>query len=240
MPLPSVTTGLQFWFDARDIAGVSDGSTISTWADSSANARDAAVSTGTATYHTGVTPLGWPALTFSSCEMQITGASGIAHTGQHTLIAVYKLDSLAHWCGLVSDTTGGSPQFSVAFNYLLNYGQLEAVTRNINLDVNGSVLVAGSAAADTNWHTTGTRYQDNTGPYFFTLDGASDGSGSTTPPVSVGAPQTIGNGYVFATTQFPGRCALIGYYNRYLSDAELTTVLSGGPATTAPFVWLVM
>lgn len=53
---PAKLGGIELWFDARDIAGLSDGDGVATWPDKSGNGRDATQATASLrpTYKTGI------------------------------------------------------------------------------------------------------------------------------------------------------------------------------------------
>src|SRR4051812_8766425 len=144
MPLPSVTSGLQWWFDARDITGVTTGSTISSWNDSSGNGHTASVSTGTATYQTNQYNSG-AALALSSCRLDISGS--ITETGVHTLFAVYKLSVTTS-----GDQTIAGQNGTNGIAYSAAHTQGGAVRLQYIFNDFIGIVGAGTAAPDTSWH----------------------------------------------------------------------------------------
>lgn len=221
MPLPSITTGLQWWFDARDITGISDGATISTWADSTGNGHTATVSTGSATYHTNQYN-GGAALTLASCRMAISGS--ITETGVHTAYAVYRLSSL----GGNQTICGQNGSFGLNYRLVQNNGGLTRL-QFAWADGGTSMEGTGTAAPDTNWHE-GFLEQNSSSSLAFFLDGAVDtfisGSG-----VSAGLHSPITIGGTGAGEYLVGQLQIVGYWNRILTSTEIAAVSTG---TTPP------
>jgi hypothetical protein len=217
MPLPTVTSGLQWWFDARDITGVSDGSTISSWNDSSGNSHTATVSTGSATYHTNQYN-GGAALTLASCRMAISGS--VTSTGVHTIFAVFKLSATSGdqvLCG--QNGTSG-----------INYRLVQSNGGSARLqfawaDSGTGMEGTGTAAPDTSWHYANMG-QNSSLSLDFRLDGAADTfiAGSSLS-AGTAAPITIGG--TGAGEYLIGQLQVLGYYNRLLTLTERQAVESG-------------
>jgi hypothetical protein len=212
-PLGSIpSSGLQLWFKA-DTFAVSDGTSVSSWADQSGNANDGTVSSGTATFHTAQIN-GRPAVTFSSCHLTL--ATGIVPSNGHSLFAVFKLSS----------TAAKSSLFSGAANtltyWLANGGKLQGVDKTQALQFG-----VGTASQDTNWHQSNVLMSNNSGGFFlqFRLDRASDAtSSSTATDVGSGNQTALGYNAANGGEAFAGQLAEFLYYNRTITSTEVTTI----------------
>lgn len=230
MPLPPVTSGLCFWFDARDIIGVSDGSTISSWADTSGNSRNASVASGTATYHTNQYQ-GGAAITFSGCQMNISGTGTITTTDNHTGFAIVRLvsvangfiigqQSLGHFLWGVDATVGGSPRLQYLHQDFIGPSR------------------SGTAAPDTSWHQMVAQQSSNVS-VGFNLDSATDptvtgtgGLANNNPPDAIGG--NTGADFISAQIQ------VIGYWNRVLTGTEIAQLWTTPPVVIAqPRIFVV-
>src|SRR5947209_18963882 len=102
MALP-VTSGLMLWFDASQITGLSNGSSLTTWTDQSGNANNATTGSGTVTYNTARIN-GLPAGTFSGAYISL--ASAIAASSGNTAFVVSKNAASGKGTFLGANTSG--------------------------------------------------------------------------------------------------------------------------------------
>jgi hypothetical protein len=215
MPLPPVISGLQWWFDARDITGVADGAAISSWADSTGNGHTATVGAGSATYHPNQY-LGGAALTLASCRMDISGS--LTETGVHTVFAVYKLS------GTGTNQTICGQRGTQGLNYRLvqsNGGSLRL--QFAWADFGTSMEGTGSVFPDTSWHQ-GFLQQNSSVGLGFLLDVATDPFIGGPSGLSAGLHSPITIGGTGVGENFGGQLQIVGYWNRILSSSEIASV----------------
>lgn len=215
MPLPSVTSGLQWWFDARDITGISDGAPIVFWADSTGNGHLATVQTGSAIYHASQF-LSGAALTLSSCRFGISGS--LTQTGAHTVFAVFRLSGVGGNQTIVGQNSSGGLNHRLVQN---NGGsvRLQFAWADTGTGMEGT----GTAAPDTAWHQA-ILQQNGNSSLGFLLDVATDPliSGGSGLSAGMHSPITIGGTGVGEF--FGGQLQIVGYWNRVLSSIEVADV----------------
>jgi hypothetical protein len=215
MSLP-VTSSLQFWFPA-DTLGLSNGATVTSWADQSGNANNATVTAGTATFHTAQIN-GKPAVTFSSSKFSL--ANAISSSGQHTVFAVYKLSSTSKGC-LVGGPFGG-------YTYWFGASSLMQGADSSGL----AQLATGTAAVSTAaWHQSDLVFSgagSSPGTIgVFRLDRAADATqGLLTSGNNPTEPTVIGYNGGTGGEFFAGQLAELVYYNRNLTTTEVTQMES--------------
>lgn len=210
---PAGVSGLQWWFDARNITGVLDGATITSWADDSGNGHTATKTAGTATYHTNQHNSG-AAITFASARFGISGA--VTTTGTWTIIAVFKLATT----GGDQTITGANGGNGLDYRLVQNNGginRLQFAYSPFGTGLEGT----GTAAADTSWHSGSIRQNGSTS-LAFRLDGADDPTLSGTLASSNAAPTLIGA--TGAGEFLGGQLQVLGLYNRVLTLAEIQAV----------------
>lgn len=212
--LPPVTSGLQWWFDARYITGVINGGTISNWSDLSGNGHTASVNTGTATWNTNQYN-GGAALTLASCSMAISGA--VTTTGIYTIIAVVRTTAATSGQFIL----GASTTFGI--EYLMGFatGGINRVQAAFSGGGTGFENY-GTATSDTSWHLINMR-QNATVSLAFRIDGATDPN-SATNVLAAGnpAPDLIGASSI--GQYLVGQVQILGYYNRVLTDPEILVI----------------
>jgi hypothetical protein len=206
---PSDISGLQEWFAADAIVGLSDGDPVSTWADASGNARDAtAAGAVRPTYQTNEQN-SLPIVRFASASNQRMAFT--AHTG-FTAISIFAVvkrsgtaaDHVVLSCGKTLI------RIDVAGNNLEWFPDTDSTVIDSNHDIN-----------DANWHTISV-LQSGTG-VDIRLDGVSD----TRTTVAVDATNVtdgIGGYEGGALWNFNGDIAEIIVYDSDLSDGDRDSV----------------
>ena len=170
-----LVSGMVLWLKADAITGVTSGNPISTWPDSSGNGNNATVASGTGTYNTSQIN-GLPAVTFSSCELNLTTAIA-AGTG-YTIFVVMKNLSTASRGDIFSGPLGS-----------ISYWTCDGGKQQGSDDTNYTQTGEGTAAADTNWHQM-NMLMTNGGPPSFRINETTD---AVIGPVgtTIGQPQTV-------------------------------------------------
>jgi hypothetical protein len=211
--LPSIPSGMNLWYSAdcitytSSVCGVpSTGSTISSWADRSGNANNLSLATGTCTLNTGQIN-GYPAVTFSSCQMNIGTAVGPGG-GAWTIFAVEKLAATGN-SSIIGCASGACPDYAITTNQLV-------------FVASGGTL-SGTAAADTSWHQINVYFSNfsTANTYQFRRDRAADGSGTPGFNAIAANTQVGANNNSFF---FNGQLAELIYYNTNLTGTQITQV----------------
>lgn len=213
MAIPTDVTGLLAWWKADAITGVSDGVTFEAWPDSSGNGKTTESPASTAL---------WPSYETN----EINGLPVARWSGDKVLRASI---SLAGTCTALmairpSDTTGTilRPQDGIQFHFvdgvlaLTRPGQAEIGAGAATIGTGAAIIVAFTVVSATSWAIY--------------LNGATDGSGSTSVAPGSDTYTLIGNAGVFGGDPFVGDIGEICLYSTALSTADrnaITTYLNG-------------
>jgi len=232
MPLPtgSLLTDLHWWFDARDITPVADGTTVTTWADSTGNGhtatRNSGISTGNAVYYSGQYN-GNPALTFTNARFDIASVGSIPATDEHSFFAICRLSSTSTDQNIIGDSglnwrfgaTNGSVRYNSVFNGGFGPGSI------------------GTAAIDTTWHKPALTYDGVHSATGFYLEGVNDPSSVATGALNYSPPAWLCGTSIGEF--FNGQILLIGYWNRILTSTELSDLAPIAPPHPTPRIFIV-
>jgi concanavalin A-like lectin/glucanase superfamily protein len=198
-------------FDSRTLSG-SDGSTITSWGDISGHSgRTMALTLDPTTLETNE-------LNGNQVTRWNGGAGdwiGNPQSNVYTVIAVLKCTSFSSPRTVMSAITGGV-EGTIPLVWLSTAGKIEIVQTDVTvLATSSTALSAGT------FYTICAQYDGNTGAYAFYLNGALDGSGTTTPIVFAHFSR-IGrrNGN---QNPFPGDIFYMGLWNSFLGSGELSS-----------------
>lgn len=225
MPLPPVTTNLQFWFDARDLV-LSDGAGISVFHDSSANANDATITSGSAIYHTNQYN-GAGAVTLSSCKAAF--ANVMASTDEHTAFCVFKISATSKGTvlgGLVNDF---AYWISGSFQGMDSQGNVQLSNGSDSINTTAWHQAVGQHAGSTS--TPGTLNK-----FWFdrAVDTAVGNSGANCPQ-----PTVIGWNAQNGSEFFAGQIQIIGYWNRVLTSTEIGQIWTSSAGIQKPWIAMI-
>lgn len=197
-------------FDSRNLVGA-DGSTITSWNDSSGHSRTMAVTLDPTTLETNE-------LNGNQVSRWNGGAgewSGNAQSNVYTVIAVLKCTNFSSARTVMSAVTGGI-EGTIPLVWLSTAGKIEIVQTDV------TVLATSTTALSTSaFYTICAQYNGNTGAYAFYLNGSADGSG-TASAITFAHFTRIGrrNGN---QNPFPGDVAYMALWNSVLGSSELTS-----------------
>jgi len=197
-------------FDARNLTGA-DGSTITSWSDSSGHARNGSFINDPTTLETNE-------LNGNQISRWNGGTmdwSGNSQSNLWTVIAVLKCTSFASNRTVMSAATGGI-EGDIPIVWLSTAGKIEIAGNS-----NGVLATSTTALLTTSFYTVCAQYNSNTGAYTFYLNGSADGSGTASAIVFAHFTR-IGrrNGN---QNPVPGDIAYMALWNSVLGSTELTT-----------------
>ncbi|TAH32150.1 hypothetical protein EYC58_05790 [Candidatus Saccharibacteria bacterium] len=211
---PADVSGLALWLKADTITGLADGANVTTWQDTT-NSVTASPPGGTQpTYAVNSTPIGLPAVRFSTSISPLHVPGTATPTDTLTYVVVAKAETLAAEAVLVSAFTGGS------------FG---AAMRNTAMaSIQTSVTWFGDApngTVDTNWHVYVWTYENATDTITYSVDGVASS-------VSTGNGPMTSNIYFIGSAAagfggFGGLMAEIAAYGRVLSPTEISDLTAG-------------
>lgn len=216
-PSPPVA-GYVAWWDASKITGVSDGATLSSWADSSGNGNNLTVGTGSPTYYK-TTPAkiinGLPVVNFLSPGQYFTSNSAAFNVGNpYTWIFIMQCDSVPTASNQVPWTTNqGTPAINIIGGTPAQMKMIAGLTP----PVVGNV--------DANLHYWGFVF--NSGSSIGQLDGTQTTglNPGTQSPLSVGGYTTTYIPDSFSTAfNFLGRVCEIIFYASALTTTQLNSL----------------
>jgi autotransporter-associated beta strand protein len=202
---PAGVTGAKLWLDAAQLAGLTDGQTVSTWTDMSGNGNNATLSKGAPKYRANVLN-GQPVMRFTTADMFATANLSAQFPSAATLFIVATINSTSY------DFLYTGSAWNEWWRYGGNGNSYPAIFRNPR--INDYCTMPG----------TGTRLftvSSSASAWRMSIDGVSKGvvSGS----YSAGGVQNIpGN----ANEASPCACdiAEVIEFNRVLTSAEESAV----------------
>lgn len=201
-------------YDARTQLGA-DGSTITSWDDSSGHSRTMAITADPTTVETnelnGHQVTRW--------NGGIGDWSGNSQSNLYTVIAVLKCTSFASSAKTVMSAATGGIEGTVPLVWLSTAGKIEIVQTDVTV-----LATSNTALNTTNFFTICAQYNSSTGAYQFYLNGSADGSGTATA-ITFAHFTRIGrrNGN---QNPFPGDIAYMALWNSFLSSGELTAIFN--------------
>lgn len=221
-PVLPITAGLTFHLDASQIAGLSDGDPVASWADLSPTGAN--VSTGTAseqpTYKTGILN-GLPVVRFDGGDFLDAGMTAYqmvnASTGEWTAFAVALSNLSTGTPGIVTGdpvSTGGSrvAQF-------LRYSSLTPQS----IAWSGAVTDSGPAVASSGVFRIDEAVRTATTLERF-VNAGTDGATTATSPQTAANRIGVGGGTLSTRGSWNGDIAEVLIYNTALSSADRTAV----------------
>lgn len=197
--MPPDIAGLKLWLKADSI-GLTDGTTITSWADSSSNGYN--LTSGSATFKTNIVN-GKPVVRFDGISNNLSASGSIGVSQPDTIFIVGKQPFTAARCGFVW-TGPGAPQIALVENTTGNFG-----------------LYAGTAEIQDASNHSGEFH------VFTGIFSGSNGTGYVDGSLVVG-PGSVGSAVVGTvhlmtdggTTFFPGDIAEVVIYNSALSGTD--------------------
>ncbi len=206
--------GLALWLAADTITGLADGAIVWIWQDNINGYTASPLGTPQPTYAAVSTPIGLPAVRFSTSRSPLHVPGSATPTDTLTYVVVAKAEMLVAEAVLVSAYTAGC------------FGA--AMRSTAMASIQPGVTWFGDAPAgtvDTNWHVYVWTYDNLTDTITYTVDGAANSVGTTNGPMA-------SNVYFIGSAAagfggFGGLMAEIVAYSRVLSPTEISDLTTG-------------
>lgn len=214
-------SGYLAWYDASQITGQSDGSSLSAWSDLSSNGYNMSQSTGAdqPTYYSstaGKLINGLPAVWFNGTSDRMTNSTSVS-LANCSIFAVVQLTSDTNNATILGSSASGGLQLRTNTGARLNL--LAEGTTDIGADSSGEITPGSNNAG-------AATYDSTTGAYaFYVNSGTATTTGTNATTISSHAMVLGFNGS--NTSEFwDGAIAEVIVYNSVLTGAQITSTFT--------------
>lgn len=211
---PADVSGLALWLKADTISGLTDGANVIAWQDTTNSVTAESHAALAPTYAANNTPIGLPAVRFSTSNSPLDVAGTATPTDTLTYVVVAKAETLAAEAVLVSAFAGSS------FGAAMRDTSMASIQTSVAWFTDGP-----SGGVDTNWHVYVWTYANVADTITYTVDGVVSSVSTANGPMA-------SNVYFIGSAAagfggFGGLMAEIVAYTRVLSPAEITSLTVG-------------